>query len=196
MNSADVSAMNSTHAIEVAGDASDTLILKDSGDHIWIQNGHTYTDINDNTQVTTSGFDASIVRSSATAGADVIGYTGGAQVVDGLAGADRVVVLDGATVDYTKLSHIETIDLSKSGNHTLNGLSLDTIFTMADNGASSRTLTIDGDAGDSVSAVDKTGWTKTNETSDATYKSYEYHKGSDVVTLKVDLDMTNNTGLA
>lgn len=194
MNSEDARAMNSTHSIEVSGDTADTLNLKDSNEHIWIKNGSTYTDINDNTTVTTSGFDADIVRTTATTGDDIIGYDGTASI-DGLAGNDRVVVLDGAVVNYNNLSNIETIDLSKSGTHTLSSLSLDTIFTMTD---SAHTLTIEGDSADTVMAVDKTGWSATvnNGTSSGGFTTYEYQKASDIVTLKIDNDLHNQTNLA
>jgi len=131
----------------------------------------------------------------AGAGDDIIIFDSSDAVLDGGLGIDTLKL--NGDINFsglgTILSNIEKIDATTAGNQTISGLTLDKVLTMTD---SSNTLTIDGSVGDVVNTVDKTGWTKNSEVTDATYRMYEYHKGSDIVTLKVDLDLTNTTGLA
>jgi hypothetical protein len=115
--------------------------------------------------------------------------------IDGEAGIDTLKF--STDVSFTGLStlltNIEKLDMTSAGNQTMSGLTLDKIFSMTD---SVNTITIDGNAGDVVGAIDKTSWTKNSESVASGYTVYEYHKGSDVATLKIDVDILNNTGLA
>jgi VCBS repeat-containing protein len=135
---------------------------------------------------------------SGTAGDDELFYNPTAVEIDGGGGTDTLFFgntdIDLSGIDAIK--NVEKLDLSGNGNQILSGLTLDQVFDMSGTGGSSRILTIDGDAGDTVGAVEKTGWTKNSASSDATHNIYEYQKGSDVVTLKIDNDLTNTTGLA
>jgi hypothetical protein len=178
-----------------AGGGNDTITGGTGNDTLNGEGGDDTINGGDGNDTINGGLGSDIIN--AGAGNDTIVFDAADTSVDGGIGIDTLKLSGDINFSGlgTLLSNIEKLDATVAGNQTISGLSLDKIFTMTDS-SSSHTLTIDGNAGDSVSAVDKTGWTKTNETSDATYKSYEYHKGSDVVTLKVDLDMTNNTGLA
>jgi Ca2+-binding RTX toxin-like protein len=178
-----------------AGGGNDAITGGTGNDTLNGEGGDDTINGGDGNDTINGGLGSDIIN--AGAGNDTIVFDAADTSVDGGIGIDTLKLSGDINFSGlgTLLSNIEKLDATVAGNQTISGLSLDKIFTMTDS-SSSHTLIINGNAGDSVSAVDKTGWTKTNETSDATYKSYEYHKGSDVVTLKVDLDMTNNTGLA
>ncbi|MDD4855802.1 MAG: hypothetical protein PHU41_08175, partial [Sulfuricurvum sp.] len=140
----------------------------------------------------TSTFDLNITAATPTASDDQLVYKGNA--INALAGIDTVIIMDGSTVNYANLTNIEKIDLIKSGDHILSGLTLDQVVTMTD---SNHVLAIDGDVGDMISAVTQTGWTQTSQTVISGYTEYHYTRTTDsvAVTLKIDTDLANNTNL-
>jgi len=168
---------------------------------------HVYSDTVNVTAFTVDGSDAlatpvtgsftmDITATSDTGIGDDTILTDGDDAIDTGTGEDTIILTQGATLDFSLLDNIETIDLSANGDHTISGLSLDDILgaTDADN-----LLTITGDAGDSVSAIDTTGWTQDTanigaESNGDGTSTYEYSKGSDTVTLTVD-DQIDSTGI-
>ena len=139
-----------------------------------------------------TAFNVNIATVTPTGGDDSLFYSGSA--IDGGSGTDTVTLQSGISFDFTKLDNIEKIDLAPNGDHAVTGLTLDDVVDMTD---SNNELAISGDAGDDVSTVTKTGWTKTadNDNGDGTH-TYDYSKdgSSDSITLTVD-DNINNTGL-
>ena len=120
--------------------------------------------------------------------------------VNGGTGIDTLIFTD-TNINFsgiTNITNIEKIDLTAAANQTISGLSLDKIFTMTDS-SSSHTLTIDGNTGgDAVGLIDQAGWTSTGSTAPTGYTEYHYTRTSDsvTVTLKVETDLANTTGLA
>ena len=143
-----------------------------------------------------SDFHVTIGAASPTSGNDTLLYSGSA--IDGGAGTDTLIFKNIDSIDMSginNISNIEKIDMSGNGNQTLSGLSLDQIFLMTDS-SSAHTLTIDGNTGDTVATVDRTGWAKAGETTAGAYTEYSYTKGTDTVTVKIDTDhLTNSTNL-
>jgi trimeric autotransporter adhesin len=144
-------------------------------------------------------FHVTIGAAAPTSGNDTLLYSGSA--IDGGAGIDTVIFKNIDTINLSGISNItniEKMDMSGNGNQTLSGLSLQQIFDMSGSGGNARTLTIDGDSGDALSTVTKTGWTKNSEETAGGYTSYTYHNDAtpaNTLTLKVDTDLTNTTNL-
>ena len=189
MSAAEVTAMtDARNALGIDADTGDTVVLKDEGDNIWLQNGNDFTNIADGTKVTVNdpGL-VSIERATPTGGDDIIGFDG--QNIDAGAGDDRIVALDGIGIDFSKLQNIETLDLSKSGDHDLGTLSLNDVVNMTDG---NDTLTIEGD--DTNDKVTLTGGDWDSHSSAGGYTTY-VHNGDGTntdptVTLKIDDDIT------
>ncbi len=186
MTGAEVTAMtgNSPKALNITTDAGDSITLKDEGDNIWLQNGNDFTNINDGTKVTVNDPSAvTIDRTAPTPGDDIIGFDG--TDIDAGAGNDRIVALDGTGIDFSKLHNIETLDLSKSGDHDLGTLSLSDVVNMTD---TNDTLTIEGDNGnDKVTFNASDGWQQGASSGGYT----EYTNSNDpTVHVKVDDDLT------
>nr|WP_275853321.1 cadherin-like domain-containing protein [Sulfurimonas sp. SAG-AH-194-C20] len=144
----------------------------------------------------TGTFTMDIAATTDTGAGDDTILTDGDDAINTGAGEDTIILTQGATLDFTLLDNIETIDLTDNGDHTLASLSLDDIVSMTD---SDNLLTITGDAGDSVSAIDTTGWTQDAGNVDAESNgdgtsTYQYSNGSDSITLTVD-DQIDSTGL-
>ncbi|MDD2839326.1 MAG: hypothetical protein PHX59_10260, partial [Sulfuricurvum sp.] len=143
-----------------------------------------------------SPFDVNISTVYPTGGDDTLLYKGSA--IDGGAGTDTLIFKNIDTINLSgvnNIANIEKMDMSGNGNQTLSGLSLDQIFLMTDS-SSAHTLTIDGNTGDTVVTVDRTGWAKAGETTAGAYTEYSYTKGTDTVTVKIDTDhLTNSTNL-
>jgi hypothetical protein len=121
--------------------------------------------------------------------------------IDAGAGTDTLILESGIGLDFstldTKLQNFEKIDLTLNGDHAISHLSLSDVLSMSD---SSNILTIEGDAEDSVGAVDTIGWSAAagNGTVTGGYTEYKYTRDSDstALTLKIDTDLQNTTGLA
>jgi hypothetical protein len=121
--------------------------------------------------------------------------------IDAGAGTDTLILESGIGLDFstldTKLQNFEKIDLTLNGDHAISHLSLSDVLSMTD---SSNILTIEGDAEDSVGAVDTIGWSAAagNGTVTGGYTEYKYTRDSDstALTLKIDTDLQNTTGLA
>ncbi|WP_345974244.1 Ig-like domain-containing protein [Sulfurimonas sp. HSL3-7] len=179
------------------------------------ENGAAVVSITSTDMLTTAEKDAitSSVTSTDSLGNEVTTTIGGSlddsvvygtgDIVDGGLGSDTITIEADINLDFSDanianhLSNIEQIDLT-SGDHAIVNLSLDDILTMTD---SNNTLTITGDASDSVAAVDKSGWTQDainvgnedNGDGTATYV-YSNDTTSDSITLTID-DNVNNTAL-
>ena len=104
-----------------------------------------------------------IANVAATSGNDTLLYDG--TPLDGLGGVDTVQLRFGENIDFNTAvnpANIERIDLMPSGqNHTLSNLTLADVLDMTDSG---KTLTILGDAGDSVALKNGSGldqWSQT-----------------------------------
>jgi hypothetical protein len=155
----DVEAMTDTrNALVIETDTGDTVTLQNDGDNVWAQQGITtvYEDTNGAT-VTING--GGIIDNSATipsTGDDVLGYNG-TNDIDGDTGHDRLIIFDGATIDYTRIQNIETLDLSVKGDHDLGTLSLADVVSITD---SNNDLVIEGDSGDAVSFSTADGWSQ------------------------------------
>uniref|UniRef100_UPI00261A7689 hypothetical protein n=1 Tax=Sulfurimonas sp. TaxID=2022749 RepID=UPI00261A7689 len=179
LNSTDVEAMTDARdALTIESDTGDTINIQNDGDNVWAQQGATnvYEDVNGAT-LTLKG-DGTIDDSgiNATANDDVLGYND-TNAIDGGAGNDRIIIFDGVSVDFAKLSNIETIDLSVKGDHDLGTLSLSDVVNTTD---SNNTLTIEGnDTNDKVSFSTADGWEKGS--SDGTYTSYTNTNDSTVL---------------
>ena len=179
LNSTDVEAMTDARdALTIESDTGDTINIQNKGDNVWAQEGATnvYEDVNGAT-LTFKG-DGVIDESgiSATADDDVLGYND-TNAIDGGAGNDRIIIFDSVSVDFAKLSNIETIDLSVKGDHDLGTLSLSDVLNSTD---TNNTLTIEGnDINDKVSFSSSDGWEKGS--SDGTYTSYTNTNDSTVL---------------
>ena len=146
--------------------------------------GNDYTNIADGTVVHVN--DPSVItieRSMATGNDDVIAFDG--QIIDGLDGDDRIVALDGTGIDFTKLSNIETLDLSKSGDHDLGTLSLADVTGMTD--GNNQLVILGDDANDKVTFSTADGWVVGAD--NGTYTEYT-NSNDPTVLVKVDDDMT------
>jgi trimeric autotransporter adhesin len=157
------------------------------------------SDGSESASINGADFHVTIGAAAPTSGNDTLLYSGSA--IDGGAGIDTVIFKNIDTINLSGISNItniEKMDLSGNGNQTLSGLSLQQIFDMSGSGGNARTLTVDGDSGDALSAVTKTGWTKNSETTAGGYTNYTYHNDAtpaNTITLKVDTDLTNTTNL-
>ena len=200
MSAAEVTAMTDTNNdLTITTDSGDSVTLKDEGDNIWLNTGNDYTNIANSTVVHVNDSSAiTIERTVPTTGDDIIGFDGSA--IDAGAGSDRIVALDGITIDFSKLDNIETLDLSKSGDHDLGTLNLSDVINMTEDGAS-QSLTIEGDTGDAITLDVANGVVgDTNNSGDwdtvsstGGYTTYS-HTGSGTtadptVTVKVDDDI-------
>lgn len=115
----------------------------------------TDTNIEDGTKVTVNGAcTVNIEGTAPTGGNDIIGFDG--TDIQAGAGSDRMVALNGINMDFSKLHDIETLDLSKSGDHDLGELKLIYITGVLD--GTTKELEILGDTGDSVT-LKTTDWT-------------------------------------
>jgi hypothetical protein len=179
---------DSGNVLEIETNTGDTVKLKDDGDNIWLNNGNDYTNIADGTKVTVTGTGTtSIDRTTPTGNDDIIGFDGTA--IDAGAGNDRIVVLDGTwnggNIDFSKLDNIETLDLSKSGDHDLGSLTLADVTGMTD---SNKHLTIEGDNNNDKVTFDTAngGWVQGAD--DGTYTTWT-NTGDNTVQVKVDDDI-------
>ena len=123
------------------------------------------------------------------AGDDVLTYDAADTItVDGGTGSDTLqvsaagITVDLLSMDSTLITNMEVIDLTGSGNNTLN-LDATTLLAHSENA----TLRIDGNSGDVVTTADG-GWSYAITTSINGGSYREYHK--DTVTLQVASDIT------
>jgi len=168
-------------ALVVNTDAGDTITLLNDLDNPWAETSTTglYEDINGATIQINGG--GTVVYN--TANDDVLGYNG-QMTVDGLGGIDRLVIFDGAVIDYTKMQNIETLDLSIAGDHDIGTLSLANVLSITD---ANNDLTIEGDnANDTVTFDTADGWVQGS--SDGIYTSYT-NSSDPTVLVKVDDDI-------
>jgi hypothetical protein len=124
-------------------------------------------------------------------GDDTLVFDSTDALIDGGNGLDTLIIKETGTLDFSNVHNIETIDLTGNGTQDITGLSLNDVLNMTD---ANHTLTITGDAADSVGTVDTTGWTKGTETVNTGSHTYEYSNGADSISITID-DNVNNTGL-
>ncbi|MDD3597349.1 Ig-like domain-containing protein [Sulfuricurvum sp.] len=160
------------------------------------------------TQTSTIGTESADTIDVGT-GSDMVSSLGGndtiivnidsTDVINAGSGTDTLIFSNTGNIDLSGVANImnvEKIDLSGNGNQTLSGLSMDQIFNMSDASGNSRTLTIDGDAGDVLGAVNKGSWSEASETVNGNYTDHVYTKdGGYTLTLKVETVITDNSGL-
>lgn len=132
---------------------------------------------------------------NAGAGDDIITVNiASGDVINGGSGMDTLLFSNTGSINLSgiaTITNIEKIDLSGNGNQTLTGLSMDQIFNMSDSSTQSRTLTLDGDSGDVLAAVDKTGWLESSQALNGSYTDHIYTKtGGYTLTLKVETVIT------
>ncbi len=139
--------------------------------------------------IQSSSFDVKVNPVVPTSGDDRILYDG--NDIDALGGNDTIMLKPDVTLDFSKLHNIEAIDLTPNGDHTINNLTLNDVLHITDD---NNTLTIQGDAGDSVATVDKTGWSETSHSDSGVVTTHVYSNGTDSITLKVD-NQIDHTGL-
>ena len=141
-------------------------------------NGSTVT--NESNNIFSGSFDISISSTIPSNSDDILLYKG--QNIDALNGNDTVV-LNGETLDFSKVKNIETLDLN-AGQNSVSNLTLQDVVDMTDN---NNTLTITGDSGDSVH-IDSS-LTQTDHSNG--YYTYTHTNSSDpTVTLKIEDDIT------
>lgn len=112
-------------------------------------------------------------------------------------GADKLVLPTNDDIDFSMLASInnpfkdiEVIDLATNGNHKLTNLSLADIIDMTD---SNHTLTILGDAGDSVNIPAVSGNYAVTKTIVSGFDVYTYsHAGDPTVIVKIDQDIQHS----
>ncbi|HPC75712.1 MAG TPA: Ig-like domain-containing protein [Synergistales bacterium] len=136
----------------------------------------------------TGSFEIDIFEKIATAGDDTLLYSG--KPLDGLAGEDTVIMRFNEGIDFgtdPAIRNVEIFDLrgETSGSNTLNHLSIQDVIDITD---SNNTLTIFGDANDSVNIIDDGHWT--TETIDGFYV-YTHAIHTDVI-LKIQQEMMAN----
>lgn len=130
---------------------------------------------------TNNTFDIKISQSIASSGNDTLLLKDGISF-DGLDGTDTLVA-NGKTLDASKISNIEILDLNAADNSI--SLTLDEVLVMTD---SDNEIVIIGDSSDSI-GVDTTGWTQGSTVDNGDDTTYTYSKGSDTVKLTVDDDI-------
>ncbi len=127
-------------------------------------------------------------------GNDIITYDSTALMIDGSLGIDTLLVSNDDDLNFNTISNLknmEIIDLA-SDNHTITNLDVADILNMTD---ADNTLTIYGDAGDSVSKPAGTSetWTKTDSSVDDgnghTVDVYNVSDGSNTVTVNIEQEI-------
>jgi hypothetical protein len=150
-------------------------VIQSAGDYHLTVTGRT-TDGGDQSVLASVNLDVDVFDVLATTGNDTLLYDGSA--LDGLTGADTVRLRYGEDLDFSNganLANIERIDLTTTGNHKVESLSLDDVLDVTGGG---KELTILGDAGDSVSlknganANDQWAKTGTETTADGIFDVY------------------------
>ena len=135
-----------------------------------------------------------------TIGTDSSYIYDGVNAVDGGAGFDTLLVEGGININFSdtiNITNIEEINMDNGAANTITNLTLDQVLNMTD---ASNTLIIQGDASDSVGAIDTAGWSKNTAHVDSSatdgLNEYVYTKdgSGDSITLKVD-DQIDSTGL-
>ena len=149
---------------------------------------YTVETLNNNASGTTSGsFQVNISEVVATAENDTFLYDG-TRSYDGGDGIDTLVLRYGEDIDFNTdpdIKNMEILDLASSGyDHTLYNLSVQDVLDITD---SNNTLTILGDANDSVNIIDDGDWIHTTETSgDIDFDVYTHAISIDInVILKI-----------
>jgi hypothetical protein len=132
-------------------------------------------------------------------GDDTLIFDAADSVIDGGAGTDSLILLSGTSIDFSaldssKISNIETINLSQNGDHTLTNLSYADVINMTD---SNHTLTILGDsANDKVQLTQADGWSNNGTVTESghTFDVYTSNGASatdPTVTVKVETVITD-----
>jgi len=128
------------------------------------------------------------------AGDDVIDGGTGSDLIDGGDGYDTILLSDGiSSLDFSKLTDIEEIDLTNDSADTITNLTLDDVVEMTD---SDNELKITGDdsEGDSVTFKEEDGWTKDSETvveDGITFDVYTNSSDDETVKVKVQADISD-----
>ena len=143
-------------------------------------NGSTITD--ESNSIVSGSFDISISSSIPSSSDDILLYSG--EDIDGL-GGDDTLILNGATLDFTKVHNIETIDLS-SGKNSISNITLQDVVDMSDD---DNTLVIKGDAQDQISIGSDLSKTSTETIDGHNYDVYT-NSSDPTVALKIDEDIT------
>jgi len=174
------------NALGIKIDTNDKVTLRNDGDNVWAQQGS--SDVYEGTNgailsIDNAGGTIDDSALNATTGADVLGYNGD-NVIDGGDGLDRLIIFDGAAIDFSKMKNIETIDLSIKGDHDMGTLTLTDVVSITD---SNKQLTIEGDdTNDKVSFSTADGWIQ--GASSGGYTEYT-NSGDSTVLVKVDDDI-------
>ncbi len=160
INTTDVEAMTDlSNSLTINSDAGDSIKLLNDGDNVWARQGSSNVLESTNGAMLTVNGAASIdiADIGISLGNDVLGYNN-TNSIDASLGDDRLIIFEGVSVDFSKITNIETIDLSVKGDHNLGVLSLSDVLSMTD---SRKTLIIEGnDANDKVSFEASDGWTQ------------------------------------
>ncbi len=146
----------------------------------------------DTSTAVTGSFEIDIFERIATAGDDTLLYSG--KPLDGLAGVDTVIMRFNEGIDFgtdPAIRNVEIFDLrgETSGSNTLDNLSIQDVIDITD---SNNTLTIFGDANDSVNIIDDGHWIHTTETSGGIdFDVYTHAIQTDVI-LRIQQEMMAN----
>ncbi|SFV59986.1 hypothetical protein MNB_SV-6-1603 [hydrothermal vent metagenome] len=150
-----VSATDDTHGT-VTYDSNSERILYSPDDGYSGEIKFKYT-IDDGQGGSDSAFVTVMVEKLGTVDDDTMLYDG-STVIDALAGDDTIELVDGLDIDFsgktTPFKNIESIDLTKNGDHELLNISAADVRRMTD---TSNLVTINSDAGDIVNLT--TEWT-------------------------------------
>ena len=137
---------------------------------------------NESTNIASGSFDINITESIPSSSDDTLLYKG--NDIDALGGNDTLV-LNGETLDFSKVKDIETLDLN-AGQNSVANLTLQDVVDMTDN---NKTLAITGDTQDQVSLG--SGWSHSSSSTENGHNFDIYTNSSDpTVTLKIEDDIT------
>ena len=137
---------------------------------------------NESTNIVTGNFDINIAPSTPSSSDDTLLYKG--SNIDGLGGNDTLV-LNGETLDFSKVKDMETLDLN-AGKNSVTNLTLQDVVDMTD---SNNTLAITGDAQDQVSLG--SGWSQSSTATEDGHNFDIYTNSSDpTATLKIEDHIT------
>ena len=195
LSATDVEAMtDANNTLTIESDSGDNIVFADSAldaDDVWAQIDATNSYESAKGATVTVNGSGSIDESAvvASAGDDVLGYND-TNSVDGGFGEDRVIIFDGVSLDFAKLSDIETIDLSVVGDHDLGEMKLSDVIAMTD---SRNALTIMGDdANDQVSFSSADSWQKEADQVQIDGKDYDVYTNTNDLTVKVNVEENVN----
>ncbi len=192
---ADITIKNFVHADVTFGDGGDSHIMIDDAKRGFITTGNGNDTVEINAYSNGIGWSNSF-NVHTGAGDDVLTFNGASNglsqlVFDGGDGTDTLK-LSGAGQSFSlgsgqiQISNVERVDISGAGNTTLNVSS--SLFGPSDTNTS-RTLVVDGDAGDTVH-LQGDGWHQDTTTHIDGYTVYGHGQGSSAVHVAVAASLT------